>query len=59
MHTTISLSVNEDVYQMCKKAAHGSRRTISNFIEYATLLFLSHDIELEIIGFSTQLMQKK
>jgi hypothetical protein len=28
---------------MFKKAAHGSRRTISNFLEYATLSFLSND----------------
>jgi hypothetical protein len=28
---------------MFKKAAHGSRRTISNFLEYATLSFLSQD----------------
>jgi hypothetical protein len=28
---------------MFKKAAHGSRRTISNFLEFATLSFLSND----------------
>jgi predicted DNA-binding protein len=43
MHKTITLRINDDVYQMFKKAAHGSRRTISNFLEFATLSFLSHD----------------
>jgi hypothetical protein len=43
MHKTITLRINDDVYQMFKKAAHGSRRTISNFLEYATLSFLSND----------------
>ena len=43
MHKTITLRINDDVYQMFKKAAHGSRRTISNFLEYATLSFLSQD----------------
>lgn len=43
MHKTITLRINDDVYQMFKKAAQGSRRTISNFLEYATLSFLSQD----------------
>jgi hypothetical protein len=43
MHKTITLRINDDVYEMFKKAAHGSRRTISNFLEYATLSFLSQD----------------
>ena len=43
MHKTITLRINDDVYQMFKKAAHGSRRTISNFLEFATLSFLSND----------------
>jgi len=43
MHKTITLRINEDVYQMFKKAAQGSRRTISNFLEYATISYLSQD----------------
>jgi predicted CopG family antitoxin len=43
MHKTITVRINDDVYEMFKKAAHGSRRTISNFLEYATLSFLSQD----------------
>jgi bacterioferritin (cytochrome b1) len=43
MQKTITLRINDDVYEMFKKAAHGSRRTISNFLEYATLSFLSQD----------------
>jgi hypothetical protein len=43
MRKTITLRINDNVYQMFKKAAHGSRRTISNFLEYATLSYLSND----------------
>jgi len=43
MQKTITMRINDDVYEMFKKAAHGSRRTISNFLEYATLSFLSQD----------------
>jgi uncharacterized protein (DUF1778 family) len=43
MQKTITLRIDDDVYEMFKKAAHGSRRTISNFLEYATLSFISQD----------------
>jgi uncharacterized protein (DUF1778 family) len=43
MQKTITIRINDDVYEMFKKAAHGSRRTISNFLEYATLSFISQD----------------
>jgi uncharacterized protein (DUF1778 family) len=43
MHKTITLRINDDVYQMFKKAAQGSRRTISNFLEYAAISYLSQD----------------
>ncbi len=38
---TITLRVDDIVYQMIKKAAKGQRRNISNFIEYATLQYLT------------------
>ena len=43
MYKTITLRVHDDVYQMLKKAAQGSRRTISNFLEYAAISYLSQE----------------
>lgn len=41
---TITLRIKDDVYNVIKKAADGDRRTISNFMEYATLSYLTNDI---------------
>lgn len=41
MTKTVTLRINEDTYNMLKFAAKGDKRTISNFIEYAALNFLS------------------
>jgi len=38
---TITLRVNDDIYQMIKLASEGEKRNISNFIEYATLQYLT------------------
>jgi len=38
---TITVRVDEPIYQMIKVAADGQRRNISNFIEYATLQYLT------------------
>ncbi|MBD3799562.1 CopG family transcriptional regulator [Sulfuricurvum sp.] len=38
---TITIRVDDSVYQMISRAALGERRNISNFIEYATLQYLS------------------
>lgn len=43
MSKTITMRIDDDVYQMFKKAAHGARRTISNFLEFATISYLSHE----------------
>jgi len=40
MPKTITLRVPDNVYDVFKKAATGERRSISNFIEYATLNYL-------------------
>ena len=37
MAKTVTVRVNDDIYNIFKKAADGQRRTISNYIEYATL----------------------
>ncbi len=38
---TITVRVDDEIYQMIKTAADGERRNISNFIEYATLQYLT------------------
>ena len=42
MGKTITLRIDDDTYDIFKTAAQAQRRTISNFVEYATL---SHMIE--------------
>ncbi|GAB1458200.1 hypothetical protein MASR2M48_35080 [Spirochaetota bacterium] len=37
MAKTVTVRVDEEIYNIFKKAADGQRRTISNYIEYATL----------------------
>ncbi len=38
---TVTMRVDDSVYQIIKTAADGERRNISNFIEYATLQYLT------------------
>ncbi|MEA2027409.1 MAG: CopG family transcriptional regulator [Campylobacterota bacterium] len=38
---TVTIRIDDDIYQMIKLAADGQRRNISNFIEYATLQYLT------------------
>ncbi len=37
MAKTVTVRVDDDIYNIFKKAADSQRRTISNYIEYATL----------------------
>jgi uncharacterized protein (DUF1778 family) len=46
MSKTITVRIEDDVYEIFKKAADGERRTISNFIEYAALAYLTNDISV-------------
>jgi hypothetical protein len=41
MSKTITLRVDDDVYHIIKTAADGDRRTISNFLEIATLSYIT------------------
>ncbi|HOZ62683.1 MAG: hypothetical protein PHP56_07325 [Smithellaceae bacterium] len=43
MPKTITLRIDEDVYRLFKIAASAEKRTISNFIEYATLNYLTEE----------------
>ena len=40
MAKTITLRVDDNVYNTLKRAADGDRRTISNFIEYASINYI-------------------
>jgi uncharacterized protein (DUF1778 family) len=44
MSKTITIRIDDDVYNLLKKAAEGERRTISNFIEFAALAYLTNEI---------------
>lgn len=56
MAKTITLRMEDELYEMFKKAAAGERRTISNFIEYAALAYLTEEVHVsedemsEILG---------
>ena len=41
---TITLHIEDDVYNILKKAADGERRTISNFLENTSLSYLTNEI---------------
>jgi predicted transcriptional regulator len=43
MAKTITMRVDDDTYNLIKTAADGDRRSISNFIEYATISFLTEE----------------
>ena len=38
---TLTMRVDDSIYQMIKTAANGQKRNISNFIEFATLQYLT------------------
>ncbi len=47
MSKTITIRLENDIYDIFKKAAQGERRTISNFLEYAALAYLTNDIYVQ------------
>ncbi len=42
MRKTITIRVDDDTYTRIKTAAQSEKRTISNFMEYATLAYLEN-----------------
>lgn len=40
---TITLRIDDETYELIKKAAAGERRSISNFIEYATVSYINEE----------------
>ena len=63
MSKTITVRIDDNVYEMFKKAADGQKRTISNYVEYATLNYtvneaIVDDAEMtEIMAFSDELQK--
>lgn len=63
MSKTITIRLDDKVYEMLKKAADGQKRTISNYIEYATLNYTINetfvdDFEMaEIMTFAEDLQK--
>ena len=43
MGKTVTIRIDDDTYDMIKKAASGQKRSISNFIEVATMAFITDD----------------
>ncbi|HQO09498.1 MAG TPA: hypothetical protein PLK90_05295 [Clostridiales bacterium] len=41
---TVTMRIDDNVYDILKKAADGERRTISNFLENASLQYLSSEL---------------
>lgn len=43
MAKTVTLRIDDDTYGLIKLAATGEKRSISNFIEYATMAYLAEE----------------
>ncbi len=43
MAKTVTMRIDDDTYSLIKSAATGERRSISNFIEYATMAYLAEE----------------
>ena len=44
MAKTVTVRLEDRVYDLIRKAAEGERRSISNFLEYAALRYLTDEI---------------
>ncbi len=47
MSKTITVRVDDSVYNIFKMAAEGQKRTISNYIEYATLNYTVNEVVVD------------
>lgn len=62
MPKTVTIRLNDDTYNIIRSAAEGQMRSISNFIEYATLSYLTQeafvsDEEMDQIVSDTELVE--
>jgi len=44
MPKTVTIRLEDNIFNLFKLAAEGERRSISNFLEYATLNYLTNEI---------------
>ena len=63
MAKTITLRVDDSIYETIKRAADGDRRTMSNFIEYAAINYIFNnnvvdDNEMNEIAFFKKDLKK-
>ena len=52
MPKTITVRIDDNVYNIFKKAAEGQKRTISNYIEYATLNYIVNETVVDDVEMS-------
>ena len=43
MSKTVTIRLDDDTYQLIRQAAQGQMRSISNFIEYATISYIAEE----------------
>ena len=59
MQKTITVRIDDAIYNIFKKAADGQKRTISNYIEYATLNHIVNETVVNDIEMSEILSHEK
>jgi len=59
MGKTITLRIDDDTYDIFRTAAQAQRRTISNFIEYATLSHVTEEAFVDDQEMASILKDKK
>lgn len=59
MPKTITVRIEDNVYDIFKKAAAGQKRTISNYLEYATLNFILTETIVDDVEMSEILSMQK
>jgi predicted transcriptional regulator len=55
---TVTVRIDDDVYNLLKKAADGERRTISNFMENASLSYVTNELYVSDIEMDQILSDK-
>ena len=59
MAKTITLRVDDNIYNTLKRAADGDRRTISNYIEYAAMNYIFNSNIVDDIEMNETIFFKK
>lgn len=44
MAKTVTVRIDDDAYELIRRAAEGERRSVANFLEYAALRYLSDEL---------------